>query len=791
MDGINVLNFGTFIAGPLTARYLQNMGATITTIKMHKKSSENLWNSSVVKELIRGHIVHELDLTNEIDLNLAKKLVQKTDIIIENFRPNVMQKIGLGFHECKCINERIIYLSLPGFSSTDSEHRDVKAWESVIMATSGVFKDMGLNRQLMNIPASYSQLHLASTYASIFGAYAVICKLFMLKRSGTCGNGFIEVSLASALSEALIHNSIDFSKPYCYMNIRNMHLAKDDKHPLSYKQVNELMDPFFSHYNCKDNRPFYLVTPSHVGHQMKVLRILECDDLMQKVPIADPYAKTTKTQFGLGGNHTGLECKLIKDRFQKVFMMKTSFEWEQLFGEEGIPTSAHRTFLEWILSDHARESGLVSIEQNEKVTLGPIAWLNKESDCENTHLFCNSPPQYTLSGIQVLDLSNVIAGPTIGTMLARMGADVIKVDPPAPSYAPNICVIYGLAANKGKQSILLDIKSCEGKSIFDNLVQESHMVIMNTTSSRLKALRLDIDSLRKINPNILLVHFDAWSGHLEAGCMQEYLGYDDNIQAGQGIMERFGGGFKTVEEHAHIGTIDVIAGVAGAFSAVCALVKQIREQKSSVARTSLASVGQYIQFVFSCGTLDSLKQHAMISCDRLGAACRGEHLLNRCYEANNGWFICVADLQFREDVLSKLLNLISSSDLIPHVNAEMYLCETFKTYPISYWQNKLKCFVVMPLLSIQELRTKYLCEIYNPCSGSIQFVSNTTHPIGKLVCVSPCAIRTSNINFDLEESPKYGWHTFDVLSRFTNNERILECNEWSSTYLPYHTPLQA
>ena len=191
---------------------------------------------------------------------------------------------------------------------------------------------------------------------------------------------------------------------------------------------------------------------------MKVLKLLECEDLLHKIPIADCYAKTTKKQFGLGGNNTGLGCELIKTRFQKIFMSKTSFEWEILFGEQGIPTSAHRTFLEWITCDHARDAGFVSIQEDKQVTLGPVAWLNNEKEAENSHL-CDSPPQHMLSGIQVLDLSNVIAGPTIGAMLARMGAYVIKIDSPIPSYAPNVCVIYGLAANMGKQSIRLTLKA--------------------------------------------------------------------------------------------------------------------------------------------------------------------------------------------------------------------------------------------------------------------------------------------------------------------------------------------
>ena len=275
MEDVVVLNFGTYLAGPLAARHLQNMGAKIITIKSPTTMAEEKWNPDVCHELLKGHIVHHINLKDASKAKEVQELVKSANVLIENFRPGVMESFGLGFEACNAMNPKLVYLSLKGFYSGDFEYKDVKAYENIIMAASGVFKDMGLNRQLMGIPASYSDLPLASSYASIYAALAVSSKLFMLKLQDSLSPDDlkIEVPLASALSEALMHNSLDFPKPYNYMNMRSRHISEKCSN-LSYEEIQELMDPFYSHYICSDGRPFYLVAPFHRTHQIRTLEIL-------------------------------------------------------------------------------------------------------------------------------------------------------------------------------------------------------------------------------------------------------------------------------------------------------------------------------------------------------------------------------------------------------------------------------------------------------------------------------------------------------------------------------------
>ena len=390
--------------------------------------------------------------------------------------------------------------------------------------------------------------------------------------------------------------------------------------------------------------------------------------------------------------------------------------------------------------------------------------------------------------MRVLDLANVIAGPTIGAALARFGAEVTKIDPVEPTYAPETTVLYGLCANVGKRSVLRDVKDEEsgGLDAFTRLVSRSDVLVANATSDSLARLKCSPKDLETLNPRLVLCRFDAWGGPNEGeGDRSGHLGYDDNIQAALGIMERFGGGLGRVEEHAHIGTVDVIAGVGGALARRAALYYQEkrRNQGLLVARASLASLGQLVQYPFCCGVPSQLAGEASDAPTALGPLCRGEHALLRCYEASDGeWLLLHASLQAHgaeaQEALARLaathpalrVAVLKAEDDATLADA---LASAFRSSSLSAeeWVVRLQShgLTAVALCSLSLLRARHAVPEMRLDGPSFQFLTDPEHPAGSaLTYFAPIAVRPSKgsspLVVPLPSAPKYGAHTREVLA---------------------------
>ncbi len=152
-----------------------------------------------------------------------------------------------------------------------------------------------------------------------------------------------------------------------------------------------------------------------------------------------------------------------------------------------------------------------------------------------------------LSGIRVIELARVLAGPWAGQMLADLGADVIKVENPdggddtrqwGPPFVEgkdgeNLSAAYYHSANRGKRSVIADLKTGEGQELVRRLVKTADVVIENFKLGGLVKYGLDYESLKKINPRIV---YCSITGFGQTGPYASLAGYDYIVQGMSGFM---------------------------------------------------------------------------------------------------------------------------------------------------------------------------------------------------------------------------------------------------------------
>ena len=125
LKGIKVLDFSTLLPGPLASLFLAETGAEVVKIEKpligdEMRSSYPKWNDESISfsMLNRGKKSLCLDLKDKNSLKVLKPLIEKADILIEQFRPGVMKRLGLDYANIKKINNKIIYVSITGYGQT-------------------------------------------------------------------------------------------------------------------------------------------------------------------------------------------------------------------------------------------------------------------------------------------------------------------------------------------------------------------------------------------------------------------------------------------------------------------------------------------------------------------------------------------------------------------------------------------------------------------------------------------------------------------------------------------------
>ena len=397
-------------------------------------------------------------------------------------------------------------------------------------------------------------------------------------------------------------------------------------------------------------------------------------------------------------------------------------------------------------------------------------------------------PAGALSGVRVLDMSRVLAGPWCGQILADLGAEVIKIERPGSgddtrSWGPPYLKdrdgndtqesAYFLSANRGKKSVTLDIATPAGQGIARRLASQCDVLIENYKAGDLARYNLGYEQLRTLNPSLV---YCSITGFGQTGPMRSVAGYDFVIQAMGGLMSitgeaegRPGGGSQRVG----VAVADLSTGMYATVAILAALFHRTRSGE-----------GQYIDMALldvQIAMIANMNMNYLIAGrapQRMGNA-HANIVPYQVFDASDGQLVLAVgnDSQFAkfceaaECVLHQDARFRKNADRVRHREVIVpLLAEIMRRRTVAEWVALLEPIGV-PVGPINDLAQAFAqpqvksrglqIELPHPLAGSVPGVANP--------------IRMSATPPRYESAPPLlGQHTREVLLSFGVEEAQIE-----------------
>lgn len=368
-----------------------------------------------------------------------------------------------------------------------------------------------------------------------------------------------------------------------------------------------------------------------------------------------------------------------------------------------------------------------------------------------------------LRGIRVVDLSHTLAGPLATMILADLGADVIKIEAPhgdeTRSWAPFVQdeSAYYMSINRGKRSVVLNLKSEKGRTIFYNLVRKSHIVVENFKPGTPEKLGVDYESLLKVNPEIIYVSI---KGFRQGSIYEDRTAYDIIIQAMSGLMMTTGNeGDPPIR--VSFALFDVMTGMMAVIYTLATLHAGIKPVR--------IEVPMYDTAIFSMCYIPIMYLMTGRRIKRMGHAHPSMAPYQAFRDINNKWFIVAAA---NDRLWTAMCEAIGRKDLLKDprfkTNADRVnnrtvlveiLQEIFEKNTRDYWVKLLEEHGVpaSPVYEIDEV-------FEDPYVKSEEIVIKLNHPkLREIPQLSEPALLEGKKYNSTRHPPLLGEHTVEVL----------------------------
>ena len=207
LAGLCVLDFTSMIAGPYAARLLADVGADVIKIEspdgddMRQRAPLRNGHGTYFGQLNAGKKSLTLDLKNPAGVALAKRMVEKADVVLENFRPGVMRRLGLDYTTLAAINPRLVYCAISGYGQSGPD-ADKPAYAPVVHAGSGFDRALMRYAGDRDRPAA-GAVFMADVLGGIYAFSGIQTALLQRARTGLGQQ--IDVALMDCMLNLLVY----------------------------------------------------------------------------------------------------------------------------------------------------------------------------------------------------------------------------------------------------------------------------------------------------------------------------------------------------------------------------------------------------------------------------------------------------------------------------------------------------------------------------------------------------------------------------------------------------------
>lgn len=663
LEGLRVVELSSSLPGALAGQLLADFGAEVVLVE--PPGGHPLRSQPAFAFWARGKQSIELDLDQPDDRAVARSLCASSDVVVETFRPGVAERLGLGYEELAAENRRLVYTSITGFGRV-GPYASLKGYEGLVAAK------LGLPTAFQHMVARDGPAFVSVPYCSWGAAQTALqgtlAALHERERSG-CGQR-VDASLVQGLA--------------AYDTWNWFVVLLTQRYPGAF-----LPGP-----------PFDADGVPATGLYFRLPVLLTADgrwlQFSQTSPrLFEAFMRALDLDWMLG--HPEWEGipdfedqgkrRAFWDRMIEAARSKTYAQWQQAFDAD--PDVWGEIFRQGSeLLDHPQmrhDHQVVVIEDPDRGRVrqpGPLVRLDGSPaqlrapaprrnehgsdlraslharDREGVVTSVDEHPERDrrppLDGVTVLELGTFFAGPFGATLLADLGARVIKIEPKEGEPLRTLLPFPDLAAIKvlqGKESVVVDMTTDEGRAIVHALARRADIVLRSYRAGVAERHGVDGPALRAVNPD--LIQLDAPGYGLEGPCGHRPA-FAPTIGAGSGMARRNAG--PAIPERADL-SIEEIRRHSIRLSAAA---MQVSAQPDGVAALGVATAmllglvardrgaGGQSMLTTMLSTAAHALSEQMVEYEHMDAIPEADAELHgigaryRLYEASDGWMFLAA-----------------------------------------------------------------------------------------------------------------------------------------------------